>query len=99
MAANDQHIFLGWKNRIVIYNLDGTKHDDTRLQSTEIYGELCDLIWSSAMQRFFYSMSKISICSLSIAKSNRTSIEPLSNQSNESIHLVNNIQQSFIFIK
>jgi hypothetical protein len=53
MAANNQQIFLGWKNRIVIYNLDGTKHDETRLQSTEIYGELCDLIWSSAMQGFF----------------------------------------------
>jgi len=53
MAANNQQIFLGWKNRIVIYNLNGTKHDETRLQSIGIYGELCDLIWSSTMQSFF----------------------------------------------
>ncbi|CAF0770329.1 unnamed protein product [Rotaria sordida] len=53
MAANDQQIFLGWKNRIVIYNIDGTKHDETRLQSVETYGELCDLIYSSTMECFF----------------------------------------------
>ncbi len=58
MAANSQQIFLGWKNRIVIYNLNGTKHDETRLQSTEVYGELCDLIWSSTMQRFFILCQK-----------------------------------------
>lgn len=53
MAANNHQIFLGWKNRIAVYNLNGTKHDETRLHSTEVYGELCDLIWSSTMQRFF----------------------------------------------
>jgi hypothetical protein len=58
MAANNHQIFLGWKNRIVIYNLNGTKHDETRLQSTEVYGELCDLIWSSTMQRFFILCQK-----------------------------------------
>jgi hypothetical protein len=52
MAANNQQIFLGWKNRIVIYNPDGTKHDETRLHSTEIYGELCDIVWSPIMQVF-----------------------------------------------
>ncbi|CAF4588074.1 unnamed protein product [Rotaria sp. Silwood2] len=44
MAANNQQIFLGWKNRIVIYNIDGTQCDETRLESVEKYGELCDLI-------------------------------------------------------
>ncbi|UJR23385.1 hypothetical protein I4U23_026393 [Adineta vaga] len=58
MAANNEQIFLGWKNRIVIYNLNGTKHDETRLQSTEIYGELCDIIWSTSMQRFFILCQK-----------------------------------------
>ncbi|CAF3425922.1 unnamed protein product [Rotaria sp. Silwood1] len=53
MAANNQQIFLGWKNRIVIYNIDGTKYDETRLQSVETYGELCDLIYSSTMECFF----------------------------------------------
>ncbi|CAF1424856.1 unnamed protein product [Rotaria magnacalcarata] len=53
MAANDKQILLGWKNRIVIYHVDGTKRDETRLQSVEQYGELSDLIWSSAMERFF----------------------------------------------
>lgn len=58
MAANDEQIFLGWKNRIVIYNLNGTKYDQTRLQSSDIYGELCDVIWSSAMQIFFILCAK-----------------------------------------
>ncbi|CAF2581551.1 unnamed protein product [Rotaria sp. Silwood2] len=37
MAANNQQIFLGWKNRIVIYNIDGTQCDETRLESVEKY--------------------------------------------------------------
>ena len=75
MAANNQQIFLGWKNRIVIYNLNGTKHDETRLQSTEIYGELCDLIWSSIMQRFFILCRK----SLFIHYPSSSQVEILSN--------------------
>ena len=53
MAANDQKIYLGWKNRIVVYNIDGIKCDETRLQSIERYGELCDLTWSSTIQCLF----------------------------------------------
>ncbi|CAF3332950.1 unnamed protein product [Rotaria socialis] len=53
MAANNKQILLGWKNRIVIYHVDGTKHDETHLHSIEQYGELSDLIWSSAMECFF----------------------------------------------
>jgi len=75
MAANNQQIFLGWKNRIVIYNLDGTKHDETRLQSTEIYGELCDLIWSSIMQSFFILCRK----SLFVHYPSSSQVEILSN--------------------
>ena len=58
MAANNSQIFLGWNNRIAIYNLDGTKYDETRLQSMETYGKLCDIVWSNAMQRFFILCAK-----------------------------------------
>jgi len=75
MAANNHQIFLGWKNRIVIYNLDGTKHDETRLQSTETYGELCDLIWSSTMQGFFILCRK----SLFVHYPSTSQVEILSN--------------------
>lgn len=53
MSANDKYIYLGWKNRIVIYHSDGRKHDETRLDCVETYGELCDLIWSSTLECFF----------------------------------------------
>jgi hypothetical protein len=75
MAANNHQIFLGWKNRIVIYNLDGTKHDETRLQLTETYGELCDLIWSSPMQSFFILCRK----SLFVHYPSSSQVEILSN--------------------
>ena len=58
MAANNSQIFLGWNNRMVIYNLDGMKLDETRLQSMETCGKLCDIIWSTAMQRFFILCGK-----------------------------------------
>ena len=58
MAANNSQIFLGWNNCIVIYDLDGMKVDETRLQSTETYGTLCDIVWSTTMQRFFILCAK-----------------------------------------
>lgn len=75
MAANDHQIFLGWKNRIVIYNIDGTKHDESRLQSLDIYGELCDLIWSSTLNGFFILCRK----SLFVHYPSSNQVEILSN--------------------
>lgn len=53
MAADNQYIYLGWKNRITIYNVDGTKYSETNLKSFKQYGELCDLLWSSTLECFF----------------------------------------------
>ncbi|CAF1476110.1 unnamed protein product [Adineta steineri] len=100
MAANHRQIFLGWKNRIVIYNINGTKHDETRLQSTETYGELCDLIWSSTMQRFFILCQK----SLFVHYPSSSQVEILSNislinQDNEYISITTNENNLFILNK
>ena len=84
MAANDRQIFLGWKSRIVVYNLDGTKYDQTRLQSSDIYGELCDLVWSSAMQMFFILCRK----SLFVHQPSKGQIESIPN-----ISLINQSNQ------
>lgn len=84
MAASNQLIFLGWKNRLAIYNSNGTKYDQTCLKSSNIYGDLCDLIWSADMQIFFILCSQ----SLFIHRRSGSQIEFVSN-----ISLVNQDNQ------